>query len=489
MDITDFFEKKDKYKLYILMFLESDAKGFFPIDTICRNLDLSKFVVDNMIQEINADLLHLGYSFTIEEENGKFIRCTKLTELIFSHIRLYYIKKSKTFQFFRELMISDMTIYEFSEKYFVSESKAYSIQKELSLIIKEYQLTINSGSLVGKEKNIRILYFEIFYHFFKGLDFFLADETTTDRLYEKVVNHFQLHCSMTQKIKLKAFLSILTSRIQRENYVPAIKVKKKSEWANFTTALKTIYTTIFSLSDAQLEGELQYLYTFLYSEQYIEIDYTSFMNTDYKVTTHLTKKFLFYLDKTIHDTPNSSAAVSQKVKAKLKPELARIHFKLSNFNIVQNSFTSKEQIDYFTEVYPEYVTVITNFLDKEEPILSKLLGYNRTALFYDYIFMLATIIPIGEISQPIKVCIDFSRGATYSNYIANNVLIFESINIMIQTVLDQTTDLFISDFAINDLACPQIIWKNPPTIRDWINFGNEVVQIREKHINEEKQTE
>lgn len=57
---------------------------------------------------------------------------------------------------------------------------------------------------------------------------------------------------------------------------------------------------------------------------------------------------------------------------------------------------------------------------------------------------------------------------------------------VVQHKITKQTDLFVSDFYINNLQCRQIIWKNPPTDEDWACLGDLFIQIKGEKADEQK---
>lgn len=91
---------------------------------------------------------------------------------------------------------------------------------------------------------------------------------------------------------------------------------------------------------------------------------------------------------------------------------------------------------------------------------------------------------MSYLSRSINICIDFSRGKIYSDYISTNILQFQSMDINVTYKPNEQTDLYISDFNSEFVSCKQIIWKEPPNNKDWKNFGNILVKIRGEKKNE-----
>ncbi|EKQ3613722.1 hypothetical protein P4507_002781, partial [Enterococcus faecalis] len=97
----------------------------------------------------------------------------------------------------------------------------------------------------------------------------------------------------------------------------------------------------------------------------------------------------------------------------------------------------------------------------------------------DYLFLLVTILPIELLEDVIYICVDFSHGNFYNEFIKRSISSFQNLNVKFERKLTTKTQIYISDFVLNKNVCPQIIWKNPPGPNDWKVFGDLVVSLKE----------
>ncbi|HAP4981479.1 TPA: M protein trans-acting positive regulator, partial [Enterococcus faecalis OG1RF] len=103
------------------------------------------------------------------------------------------------------------------------------------------------------------------------------------------------------------------------------------------------------------------------------------------------------------------------------------------------------------------------------------------------IFLLIHYLPLNVVERPIHVCVDFSQGTNYTEYIIKQVEGFETLNLVVERQLTAKTDIFISDYLLDNLIRKQIIWKNPPTPTDWKFFGDTVVSIKKSSLLTDKE--
>lgn len=112
----------------------------------------------------------------------------------------------------------------------------------------------------------------------------------------------------------------------------------------------------------------------------------------------------------------------------------------------------------------------------------KLEWRKQASIYYDYMFACIQNIPLEILKDRVHVCVDFSQGKLYKQYMQKMVNCFNNLNIEVQSTIDENTDLYLSDFYSGELTCAQLIWKNPPTVLNWQQFGDLVVSIKKEKL-------
>lgn len=82
---------------------------------------------------------------------------------------------------------------------------------------------------------------------------------------------------------------------------------------------------------------------------------------------------------------------------------------------------------------------------------------------------------------------NFTQGEKYTQFIKEQIKIFESFSIHFHSAIRPDTDLVVSDYLPKTLSSVKcLIWLAPPRASDWQNFGNEIVRIN-KELQQTKQ--
>ena len=138
-------------------------------------------------------------------------------------------------------------------------------------------------------------------------------------------------------------------------------------------------------------------------------------------------------------------------------------------------------VTYFLETYPEYAAFCRNYLEenRNRPILWN----NKEFLFFRYLILLVSTIPLKEILVPLYVCVDFSFGDSYNQMIQKNIEKILDLNVQFQSYPDDHTHLILSNLPFyGALGIDHILWLAPPRPIDWANFTEKVSAIRREQF-------
>ena len=138
-------------------------------------------------------------------------------------------------------------------------------------------------------------------------------------------------------------------------------------------------------------------------------------------------------------------------------------------------------VTYFLETYTEYAAFCRNYLEenRNRPILWN----NKEFLFFRYLILLVSTIPLKEILVPLYVCVDFSFGDSYNQMIQKNIEKILDLNVQFQSYPDDHTHLILSNLPFyGALGIDHILWLAPPRPIDWANSTEKVSAIRREQF-------
>lgn len=487
LKIEGFLEIEDLYKLKIAEILNSRRQEHSSIELLVELLGVSKFKITKYIQEMFEDLATLGENIDIKKINKGELSGINVPTKVVRLLRVKYVNRSKIFLLFNDMLLGRVTLGQFSQKNYVSRSKTYEVRNRLASLLKGFSIKIQDGAFVGDEGQLRKIAYEVYYYYFNGADIFFPKPIM--ELKKKIKNNleknFDLNLVLTKEIKIDLFLSILSIRISRKNYLnnhSLVVLKDSGISGSYLKKEDTIYK-MFSGFNVSLKeealNELDFILLFLICEGCIsnegKVIERELNNEIKKISKELTKEVLLGIE--FDDMVTKEQKI--KLKKKINESFTLIHFqRYYSFHSIL-TFNTDQQIYYFKEAYPQYHNLVRNFLkDNRVSKGLKLDDLDQASLYYDYMFALISIIPKKKLRDKVYICVDFSRGDTYTEYIAENIRAFKHLNIIIQKKIDLNTQLFISDFIIENKNLKQIIWKNPPMDNDWASLGDAIVSIK-----------
>lgn len=481
MDVYQLLDESERYKLAILRYLELTQGEYVTVSRLEEVIGLSHFKVVNYLDGLIKDL----YQF---EDNPRVLIYTdeiavkNICLKTIKELQVKYFKESQTIQLLLYLIEGKGTIEKFSDKHFVSPSKTYARRKEIITFLKKYtSIKIKKNILTGNEIELRNILLSLLSEVFNGSYFPFSEEKKiqTNQLVEYLISFFQLRLTPTQNKKLRLFISVIITRINTNQVVETnFFMIESSELIGMIQILKKIFPTT---SRSSLCAELSYIVLYLFLEYDIQspiiedIDFSLFVKNK-----ELSNQIATEIIERIEEAYQFKCVDEMKIIYKKKIE--KINLGHQYFEFYSSSFSTKKQIQFIYETYPIYSQIVEQVVLKYSDKFSFNHQNMAIRLFYDYIFLLIDCLPTYEVERPIHVCIDFSQGKSYTKYIIKQVEGFKTLNLVVERQLTSKTDIFISDYLMDNLAKKQIIWKNPPTPTDWKYFGDTVVQMKQTSL-------
>lgn len=481
INLMEFLDESARYRLNILQIFDLRKGQFISSDLLIEFLGISKFKLNNYLTELEKDLGETEDTRLHRLARGE-IEIVHLTNEVIRQLRLKYVKASETFIFFQELVLYGTSAEKFAQKNFLSRSKAYLIKNNLGKIVRSAGVKVGDSELRGDETAVRNLLFEVYYYFFNGIESPFPQELQTEiRSYIELIRSvFHIERILTRLIKLELFLGIVLIRWKQKRFIIIKKAILNMNvihqiLGDFPLYLKKV-TQEYQLPQAILHDENVWLFRFLLAEECLPLsEYQDVLIEHTELMEITNQQVTFVFDQiTFEDVPTTEIDC---IAEKLKMELLLINFKLDCLSYTQTTFISKDQIVYFAESYPQFHMCAQKLAKITHQRLPQT---NENNLYYDYLFTIISSIPPVFVKDKVFVCVDFSKGRAYSEFIAQNIQSFRSLNVEIQKKVNNQTQIYISDFMVDKLVCRQIIWKNPPSDEDWMFFGDTVVKVRKE---------
>lgn len=477
LELENFLDKDAKRKFEFLRLLE-EATDLTELNSVIQErLQLSTFLFNKTIDELTQDFSEQGLSTFFALKSGPVQTTLLEAGQATSDLLLeLYLKESLSFNILLALFKEDFqSTHTFALDNFTSYSSVYGRLQQIKKMLQPLEITINKKSqLTGDEANVRYLLTRV-------LTFVLAadDNLYPPQVHQKaqaIVNELTaagLLLPGNVQSKLLHFLSVSLMR-QAQGHDLSENANKRKVLAR----LKEIFAYEFGLLEKfALEPLLaEEILSFLYSHGVLPKEKAHDQELGKRIT-RLNNRFAnrFFTQFKIEE---------KTLTRNLRTELSRLHFELAYFPL--NAFYSFQRFDvsFFEESYIEYFLFCREYLMDEKFIKDENFLAYRPYVFYKYLMILVANVNLDQVMPSLHVCIDFSFGQEYNEFIKRNMSFFVNLNLEIQFVYSATTDIVITNLNSEYEALPveKVIWLDPPRPTDWANLGNRILEIRaQKH--------
>lgn len=471
MNLNIFLDEEQRYKYYIVKLLELKQNMFLSQEQLMDTLGVSKYKIDRFLKDIEEDseLLNLKISIAIDPSGE--ITTRGFTNLVIKKFRLYYLEESKQYQILFELLTgSNQTAESIANKLFISRASIYNELRILKENLKIVGLKIKNLKIIGEEIMVRSFFFSLFNEFYSGLRKPFSNELNhkINEFKHVLLANKNIYPTRVQEYRLELFLGVSFMRIERKQLLiePILDVSDRELYPY----LKLFTNTTSKYKSAQ-KVEIQNILFFCYTENLIneasEWKINLSVNADVE---EISDQFLNQLEKV--------ATLNSDYLQLLRNELFRINRKWLYFHFKESTFIFDPQKSYFQEIYIKCDSLVRSYLDSA--MLDNYFEYEeeKIKVYYDYLFLITTVIPTNLIEDVIYVCVDFSHGKFYNEFIQNSIESFKNLNIVFERKITNNTQIYVADFVLEDLVCQQVIWKNPPGPNEWKLFGDIIVDLK-----------
>lgn len=480
MNFSLFLDKEDLLKYDLLARLASPVSKSVTTDDILNEIEISSYKLEQIVNEINSDLqmVDLDKQTYIDFSDKSIIHGVNIKTSILQKLGLQYTKNSVYFTALEFLFFFDnqMTKATYREQNYLSKTTFYKAETKVKLILREEDFDKQIFVSTDREFIVRLQLFQLYYKIYNGLENpFPEIDEVIDHLIEHFVNDLGVTLKPTQISKISIFLRICLLRINNGNQIKSSLLNSEFHYPEID---KLNQLTLKDLKTTLPLPEIDYIYAFLLAEGVIPGAIEKLSDKITPIAKRLTTEFIQILDASNIFTNKNREFISLT-----RQSILQLNIQFFTFYSEPTTFISINQAKFFEQTYPLFDIIITKFIDQLDKNKELNLSHNDKAnLYFSYIFALITTIPLDCLIDQVFICVDFSQGSLYSNYIKQTLQSFNNAHIVIQSKINEKTDIYLADFHSNLVAIEQIIWQNPPSPNDWALLGDEIIQIKKKKL-------
>ncbi|MBT9671368.1 hypothetical protein GPK34_04875 [Secundilactobacillus kimchicus] len=478
----DFLYSKDDANCYLIINSFATHVNQCVTRTELRdNFGFTNYQLNKYLEQINNDCVQIsdGVPSYISEEEKEYWRSHHFPTVIIQKLSLIYLQRSPMYTAFQYLFFFNnrYSRTEYIKKQYLSHSGFYRLLSDLETQLNKNHFYTASGLYDDREFNIRLRLFQLYYSMFNGIaepfpDFDINLNAIIEKITEISPNH---RFTPTQLTKLKTFLKIWLLRLQNENHLdstPLASIDNDPEWAEWFQELRALFNPEIKISHA----ELNYLYSFLLTGEFFGSNHSANQSQSFPTASKLTDDFMKTIESTKIFESNASLNLGQ-----LRQGIFEVHLQFTTFYVEPTTFIHPNQVVFFQNLYPIFDLAIAKFTAHLQTISSFTFNQRMLVnLYFSYMFALINNVPPEMLRDKIHVCVDFSQGRLYTNYIIQSLQNFNNANFVIDQHIESSTDIYISDFSTKDVSLPQVIWRDPPTPADWTELADLILDV--KHL-------
>lgn len=472
MEYLDFLDEEDRDKLQLLMTLQLYNDQYLTQKRLIELTSLSKFLLEKYITELNTTYPELNISEEIYDE----LIYPPISNDTIQKIQYDYAQRSLKFRFFIEVLVDEKTIKKFQEEQHIAKTTLYQIRNKVLSYLKKERIVVQKNKLTGHEMKVRSIIFDLVSYFYFGEEYPFSKESEQEvqQLLHLLTTHFSLELTFFQKKKLSLFIHIVYIRIKKHHELKE-NLCSINEEARYTLEHQMIkIEKALQPTKEIVPGnfkESNYLLAFLFVSDLFTPELT-FNQELFIQNQEATKELVERL--------TSQFQLTNAQKEQLHDSFLKKLLSLSIFKQGYTTFIETAAYSYFAEVYQSLHTLILRYIRKDHFLLSLELSKNDQAkLYYDIMFSVLSLLEPSQLGKPINIYIDFSHGIAYTEYICQSLQRFRDLNVTIQKKFNNETQIFLSDYRLQEATCRQIVWKQPPTSSDWAKFADVVIELRE----------
>ncbi|KRK46852.1 hypothetical protein FC96_GL000912 [Secundilactobacillus kimchicus JCM 15530] len=450
---------------------------------ISEQLGLTNYQLNKYLVTMNADLA------TVSEERPSFIdEVTKgiwtghnITTFITQKIALLYLNRSNLFPAFEYRAFydnSDIKANVYATEHFQTESTFYKNDRKLKKTLAANNFDSISGVNQEHEFIMRLRLFQLYYTTFTGIERPLpALNELSDQLCSQLQKLFPAELSPTQSVKLETLLKIWILRQRNHSLIETATLTEPLRDGTYQ-AVAAVLTQGLGPDLTPSTAEIDYVFSFLLTQGFLGLDDVTYVEQNFPIATTLSTEFLTQLTEKAVLTEDTDLASTG-----LYEQLLAVNLQFTTFYVEPTTFISSDQVSFFKDLYPTFDLIIRDFLSAVKNLVSfDLSDHMIVNLYFSYMFCMINSIPTSNTKDRIFVCVDFSEGPLYTNYVIQSLQAFNHAHIVIQRQLTDQTDIYISDFHSMLVTVPQVIWLDPPTAQDWSGLADIILNIKQTRL-------
>lgn len=482
MDYTFLLSKNDHICFDILSRFTQQADQTLNKEELAQSLSLTTYQLNKYFETMNTDLASIAEETPcyLDEPNKGMWQAFGLNSYLLQKVTLLYLNRAPLFtaleyQFFYNNLYTKK---EYVTANYMSSSVFYRSLDSLNDTLTKHNFFQASSLYASKEFTIRLHLFQLYYTLYNGVsEPFEPLNPLVDDMVKTIQTGLPDELNPTQETKLSTFLRIWLLRMLDSNPIDTDQQLQIKPTASSQAMMQQLQILLADQLNLTTE-EFNYLYSFLIAQGYLGFDKMRELAANIPAVDELTAQFMDEMKST-----NVLLTTHLVDDRQLEDSLLSIHFQFTTFYIEPTTFISPDQVQFFAELYPAFDVAVSHSITKlqrrEDLHLTQKMAVN---LYFSYMFALINAVPAELMRDQVHICVDFSQGNLYTNYVIQSLSAFNHAHIIIDAHLTADTDIYISDFHSKKVSQTQVIWQDPLTPVDWSNLADLILDAKRQKL-------
>ncbi|KRK97832.1 hypothetical protein FD04_GL000804 [Secundilactobacillus odoratitofui DSM 19909 = JCM 15043] len=483
MNYNYLFSKNDATCFDILTMLNTRSDMRISKHELNEQFDLTNYQLHKFFNSINADLMQVSGNEPayLDESDNLHWQAFQVDTLLIQRVALLYLNRSPLYvaleyNFFYDNLYTQK---EYVSANYMSTSVFYRASENLEKTLNAHHFYTASTLFADDEFTTRLHLFQLYYTVYNTVEVPFADLTNlVDRLIEVISTILPKQLKPTQLTKLSIFLRVWLLRMNNHHILENVIFDS----LNPDQSGKELYSLIDDILVKGIkfnEAEFNYLYAFLLTQGFLGESLQSGAATSLPTVVQLSNQF-------IHNILHQNILVQTSLinSDALWQRILNIHLQFMTFFIEPTTFINPNQINFFSELYPAFDISIHQTIDelKQRRDL-KIDQHMSVNLYFSYMFALINSIPPELMKDQVHICVDFSQGTLYTDYVIASLQSFSHANIILDVLVTNKTDIYISDFHSPQVHKQQVVWQDPPTSLDWTKLADIILSVKKRKLS------
>ncbi|MBC1501459.1 hypothetical protein HB943_12670 [Listeria weihenstephanensis] len=459
-------EKDKERQLLIIKVLLSDYK-IWDRQEICERVNCSKKTLARDIKNLDLALPNKWYLVNTIEG----ICLEKPLDENFIHLFSAFFSETYLFRLCYDIYDEkELSLAAWCKENFVSPATIYRKLAPVDRYLESIHLKLENKPLhlIGKESQIRFLYYDLFFNAYPARDLFFIDIRfeIIDSFIEDIMRKLDIYFSPAAKIQYAAWIGLSLTRIKRGYPIDIRGERTTKTWEIFNAKNDLVSSFKMLADELQIqisEAESIFIISciFFCSKSYTSEESKAYRIKVCKETTPVT----YQLVESIFNVLPQTGWDANDLLVSLIDTFAMFHAVECPLFLAQERFLITEEHVLSPDLEREIAAIFHKF--SKEPMYAYL-HENQDVLMYRIGISIQTAIERTNRPPTLTAKIFSQNGFLWEDLVKKTIRSRYSVQqLIIVGGGHPQADFIITDLPLPRSEIPQLVWNTNPTSRDW----------------------